>query len=137
MRVRVLLPKSRTATGVVAGMLFTIASILESPIPLFAQSMVRVDLLSPLVWRQEQGRMDAVGHLQLMAEREAKGVATESLHVALTTNADRDESEMSHPSPPHPILAPQSNGSIIINTKIKTKFKLIIQNINSNILNVL
>jgi hypothetical protein len=62
--------------------------------------------------------MDAVGHLQLMAEREAKGVATESLHVALTTNADRDESEMSHPSPPHPILAPQSNGSIMKNMKI-------------------
>ena len=107
----VLLPKLRTATGVVAGMLFTIASIFVSTIPLLAQSMVRVVVLLPSVGRQEQGRMDAVGHLQLMAEREAKGVATESLHVALTTNANRVESDINHPSPPHPILAPQSNGS--------------------------
>jgi hypothetical protein len=43
--------------------------------------------------------------------REVKGVAIESLHVALTTNADRVESDINQPSPPHPILAPQSNGS--------------------------
>ena len=126
MRVRVLLPKSNAATGVVTGMLFTIASIFVSTIPLLAQSMVRVVVLLPSVGRQEQDRMDAVGHLQLMAEREAKGVATESLHVALTTNADRDESDINQPSPPHPILAPQSNGSErkeYINNYLKVEFQ--------------
>ena len=57
----------------VTGMLFTIDSIFESSIPLLAQLMVRVDLLPPLVGKQVQGKMDPVGNLQLMVEREAKG----------------------------------------------------------------
>jgi len=59
--------------------------------------------------------METAGHLQFKAVSDEKGVDAESPHVALTTNADRVESEMSHPSPPHPIVAPQSNGSINFN----------------------
>ena len=63
MCVSVLLLKSRTATGVVAGMLFTMDSIFESSIPLFAQFMVSVVVL-PLVAPQTHGAISAayVGH---------------------------------------------------------------------------
>ena len=108
--VRVLLPKLRTATGVVAGIFLMIVSMSASPSPWLEQSIVRV-VLSPLVGRQVHGRMGAVGHLQLMAERETKGVAAWSLHVASTTKGDRVGSEMSQPSPPQPVDAPQSKGS--------------------------
>ena len=56
-----LLPKLRMATGVVAGIFFTIVSMSASPSPWLEQSIVSV-LLSPLVGRQVQGRIEAVGH---------------------------------------------------------------------------
>ena len=84
MRVSELLPKLRADSGVVAGMFLMIASIAESSSPLPEQSIVSV-VLSPLVGRQVQGRIEAVGHSQLTAEREEKGVAAWSLHDALTT----------------------------------------------------
>ena len=106
------IPKLRMDTGVVAGMFLMIASMSASPSPLLAQSIVSV-VLSPLVGRQVHGRMDAVGHLQLMAESAEKGVAAWSLHVASTTNGDRVESEISQPFPPQPVVAPQLKGSAI------------------------
>ena len=51
-----------------------------------------------------------------MSERDVNGV--ESLHVALTTKGSRVGSEISHPSPPQPVVAPQSKGS---ENEIKTK----------------
>ena len=105
-----LLCKLSWATGVVAGMFLMIASIFESSSPWLEQSIESV-VLSPLVGRQVQGRMDATGHLQLMAERDEKGVAAWSLHVASTTKGDRVGSEISQPSPPQPVVAPQSKGS--------------------------
>ena len=107
---RVLFLKLSWATGVVAGRFLTIASMSASPSPWLEQSIVSV-VLSPLVGRQVHGRMDAVGHLQLMADSAEKGVAAWSLHVASTTNGDRVESEMSQPSPPQPVVAPQLKGS--------------------------
>ena len=68
-------------------------------------------MVLPLVGRQVQGRMDTAGHLQLRAERDVNGVLASSLQVALTTNGSRVESEMIHPSPPQPVVAPQLNGS--------------------------
>ena len=58
---RELLCKLRMATGVVAGIFFTIVSMSASPSPWLEQSIVSV-VLSPLVGRQVQGRMDATGH---------------------------------------------------------------------------
>jgi hypothetical protein len=55
--------------------------------------------------------METAGHLQFKAVSDQKGVALGSPHVALTTNATRVESVINQPSPPHPVLAPQSNGS--------------------------
>ena len=53
--------KLRMATGVVAGILLTILFMSASPSLWLEQSIVSV-VLSPLVGRQVQGRMDAVGH---------------------------------------------------------------------------
>jgi len=78
-----------------------------------AHEIVNVAVLAVVGWH-EHGEMETAGHLQFMAVSDEKGVEFGSLHVALTTNADRVESEMSHPSPPHPIVAPQSNGSAIL-----------------------
>ena len=61
MRVSLFFPKLRMATGVVAGIFFTIVSMSASPSPWLEQSIVSV-VLSPLVGRQVQGRMDATGH---------------------------------------------------------------------------
>jgi len=55
--------------------------------------------------------MDTTGHLQLMAERDVNGVFASSPQVAFTTKGSRVASEMSQPSPPHPVVAPQLNGS--------------------------
>ena len=68
-------------------------------------------MVLPLVGRQVQGRMDTTGHLQLRAERDVNGVLASSPQVALTTNGSRVASEMSQPSPPQPVVAPQLNGS--------------------------
>ena len=59
--VSALFPKLRMATGVVTGIFLMIVSIFESSSPWLAQSIESV-LLSPLVGRQVQGRMDATGH---------------------------------------------------------------------------
>ena len=114
MRVSELFLKLSWATGVVAGIFLMIASIFESSSSLLEQSMVSV-VLSPLNGTQVQGRMDATGHLQLMAERDEKGVTAWSLHVASTTKGERVESEMSQPSPPQPVVSPQSKGSENVN----------------------
>ena len=68
-------------------------------------------MLLSVVGTQVQGRMEAVGHRQLRADRDVNGVPAASPHVALTTKVERVASEMSQPSPPQPILAPQSKGS--------------------------
>jgi hypothetical protein len=84
--------------------------------------MVRVVVL-PLVGRQVHGWMDTTGHLQLMAERDVNGVLAESPQVAFTTNGSRVGSEINHPSPPHPIVAPQLKGSL--NAKRKNSFNIL------------
>ena len=83
------------------------------------QSIVSVVLL-PMVGKHVQGAMENIGHLQFKAEREVKGVAAESAHVAFTTKEERVGSEMSHSFSPHPIVTPQLKGSTF-----RFRFKLI------------
>ena len=110
MRVSLFEPRSNVSTGVVGSMLVTMVSIAESVSPLAAHEIVSVVVLS-LVGTQEQGRIEVVGHLQLRAEREVNGVLASSPQVAFTTKGSRVSSEISHPSPPQPVVAPQLNGS--------------------------
>ena len=110
MRVSLFEPRSNVSTGVVGSMLVTMVSIAESVSPLAAHEIVSVVVLS-LVGTQEQGRIEVVGHLQLRADSEANGVAAESAHVALTTKRSKVGSEISQPSPPQPVVAPQLKGS--------------------------
>ena len=77
-------------------MLFTIVFISESVRLLAAHEIVNVVVLSVVGWH-EHGEMETAGHLQFKAVSDEKGVAFGSPHVPLITNAERVESEMSHP----------------------------------------
>ena len=69
------------------------------------------------------GEMGADGHRQFNAVSDVNGVAAVSPQVAFTTKGSKVESEINHPSPPHPTAVPQLKGSE--NKENKLKMRLI------------
>ena len=97
--------RSKLSTGVVAGVLAMTVPIAVLSIPWSAQEIVRT-VLPPTEGWHVHGEMESTGHLQFNAVSEVNGVTAESPQVALATMADKVGSEMSHPTPPPPVVAP-------------------------------